>query len=337
MNTSPTGNGRPSLRGPSQHGISNTHTDHRIANNIYDNSNTNSGNVLNSYNNINLRIDEESLRIQEWLSPLDPNKRHQDVRNRRFDGVGEWVLQTSEFESWCGSKDGSVNRTLLCCGGPGVGKTYIRYKSLLKRWWTVLTNNKISSLVIDTLRERTCGQNIAVLSLYCDYQVQKDQLVVNMIGGLLGQVALRTATIPSEIKSAFDKSKQGGGQGLLLPEILKLFIKVIASIEVVYLCVDAVDEVLRQYRPEFLRAFQQILQDAPNVRLFLTGRPYIRGELDSRLTKEAYIIHIVADQGDITRYVSQIIEDGNGQDPDLMTEDLKNDIIKTMPEKASGM
>ena len=157
-----------------------------------------------------------------------------------------------------------------------------------------------------------------------------------MIGGLLRQVALRAATILSEIKSAFDKSKQGGGQSLRLPEMLELFIKTIVSIEVVCLCVDAVDEVLRQYRPEFLRALQQI-QDAPNVRLFLTGRPYIRGELDNNLTKEAYIIHIVADQGDITRYVSRIIEDGNDQDPDLMTEDLKNDTIKAMSEKASGM
>ena len=201
----------------------------------------------------------------------------------------------------------------------------------------VLTNNKISSLVIDTLRECARGQNIAVLSLYCDYQVQKDQLVVNMIGGLLGQVALRAATIPSEIKSAFDESKRGGGQGLRLPGMLKLFVKVIASIKAVYLCVDAVDEVLRQYRPEFLRALQQILQDAPNVRLFLTGRPYIRGELDSHLTKKAYFIHIVAGRGDIARYVSQIIEDGNSQDPDLMTEDLKSKIIKAMSEKASGM
>ena len=144
MNTSPTGNGRPNLRGPSQYRLSNIHTDHRIANNIHGNSNTNIGNVSNSYNNItNLRIDEESLRIQAWLSPLDPNKRHQDVRNRRFDGVGEWVPQRNESKSWCESKDGSVNRTLLCCGGPGVGKTYIRYKSFPQRWWTVLINNKL--------------------------------------------------------------------------------------------------------------------------------------------------------------------------------------------------
>ena len=158
-----------------------------------------------------------------------------------------------------------------------------------------------------------------------------------MMGGLLRQVALRAATIPSEIKSAFDESKHGAGQGLRLPEMLKLFIKAIISIDAVYLCIDAVDEVLRKYRSELLRAFRQIVQDAPNVRLFLTGRPHIRGELDNHLTKGAYIVHIVADQGDIARYVSQIIENDNDLDPGLMTEDLKNDIIKAMLEKASGM
>ena len=72
MNTSPTGNEGPSLRGPWQYGISRTHIEHCIANNIHGNSNTNRGNVSNSYDNItNLGIDEESLRIQAWLSPLD--------------------------------------------------------------------------------------------------------------------------------------------------------------------------------------------------------------------------------------------------------------------------
>jgi len=60
-------------------------------------------------------------------------------------------------------------------------------------------------------------------------------------------------------------------------------------------------------------------------------------ELDNHLTKGAYIIHIVADRGDIARYVSQIIENDSDQDPDLMSEDLKNDIVKAISEKASGM
>ncbi|CUS14176.1 unnamed protein product, partial [Tuber aestivum] len=246
-------------------------------------TNTNVGNASNSYNNnttIIVGVNEESLRIQSWLSPLEPYRRHQDVRNRRLDGVGDWVLQRNEFESWCESQDSPVNPTLLCYGGQGVGKTYI------------------SSLVIDTLREKARGQNIAVLPLYCDYQARKDQLAVNLIGGLLKQVALGATRIPGEIQSAFEESQQEGGQSLRLPDMVKLFVKVIRPIERVYICVDAVDELLPGDRSGFLRALQKIIQDAPNTRLFITGRPYIRGELDKHLAKGAHVIHIVADRGD---------------------------------------
>ena len=199
----------------------------------------------------------------------------------------------------------------------------------------MLTRDLISSLVIDTLLEQTRGHNIAVLSLYCDYQAQKDQSAVNMIGGLLRQLTLGAPRVPREIKSSFEESKRGGCQGLRLPEMVKLFVRAISSIDLVYLCVDAVDEVLPQHRPEFFRALRQIIQDAANVRLFITGRPYICGEADKHLMKGAYIIQIVADQEDITRYLNQRIDDD--QDPDLMTECLRSDIMKTMLEKTSGM
>jgi len=127
MDTSPAGEEGSSLLDPWQHGLLNTRTDRRISNTIYGDSNSNVGNVSNSYNNtINVGITEELLRIQEWLSPLEPHKRHREVRSCRLDGVGEWVLRRSEFESWHKSQDGSVNRTLLCHGDQGVGKTYIR-------------------------------------------------------------------------------------------------------------------------------------------------------------------------------------------------------------------
>jgi len=160
---------------------------------------------------------------------------------------------------------------------------------------------------------------------------------VNMIGGLVRQAASRTPWIPTEVKSSFDESMQEGGDGLGLPDMVKLLVQIIGSIEVVYLCVDAVDEVLPHHRLKFLRTLQQIVQEAPNVRLFLTGRPHIRAELDKLLSKRAYSVHIVADRGDITRYVSQKMDDDDDQDPGLMTEDLKNTIMKTMLEKASEM
>jgi len=76
---------------------------------------------------MNVGLSEEPSRIQAWLSPLEPHARNQDVRNRRLDGVGDWVLQKNEFESWRESQDASMNPTLLCYGDQGVGKTYIRY------------------------------------------------------------------------------------------------------------------------------------------------------------------------------------------------------------------
>jgi len=201
----------------------------------------------------------------------------------------------------------------------------------------MLTGNNISSLVIDTLRDHTRGQNIAVLSLCCDYQAQKDQLAINMIGALLRQIVLGAVRIPGEIQSAFEESRKGGGQNLRLPDMVKLFVKAINSVQRVYICVEAVDELLPKDRSEFLRALRQIIRGAPGARLFLTGRPYIRGELDKHLTDGVYSIQLVTGQGDIARYVSRKMDDDDGRDPDLMIENLKNDFMKIILEKASEM
>jgi len=93
-------------------------------------SSNNSFNTTNSYNNVwnNYNISDERSQLLTWLSPLEPKLRHQDVRDRRVENVGEWLVQTEEFRSWhIGSgrheSDGAV---LFCYGDPGVGKTYIR-------------------------------------------------------------------------------------------------------------------------------------------------------------------------------------------------------------------
>ena len=90
--------------------------------------NKNSGNTSYSHNtiyNIVGPIDEKSELLQ-WLSPLEPQNRHQDVRAGRFDGVGEWLLQTTEFRGWRGNEGGANRAVLFCSGEPGVGKTYLR-------------------------------------------------------------------------------------------------------------------------------------------------------------------------------------------------------------------
>jgi len=78
--------------------------------------------------NIKFTVADDRPNILAWLSPLDPKLRHQDIRDRRVENIGEWLLQTEEFKSWYAGSEGdkSGDAVLFCYGDPGVGKTYMR-------------------------------------------------------------------------------------------------------------------------------------------------------------------------------------------------------------------
>jgi len=67
-----------------------------ISNNVNDFNNIN--NIWNNYT-----VANEKSKILTWLSPLDPQRRHQDIRTRRVDEVGDGLLQTQEYRNWFGS------------------------------------------------------------------------------------------------------------------------------------------------------------------------------------------------------------------------------------------
>ena len=94
------------------------------------NDNINSFNTNISFNNVsnNYTATGEKPEILAWISPLESQRRHHDVRARRVGKVGDWLLQTEEYREWFGGIRGgkSGNSALFGYGGPGVGKTYIR-------------------------------------------------------------------------------------------------------------------------------------------------------------------------------------------------------------------
>ena len=95
----------------------------------FGNANVNNNNVTNCHNkiiNVNNVIADENTEMMQWLSPLDPKRRHQDVRTDRFDGVGSWLLETNEFREWRSCEGGADKAVLFCHGDPGVGKTHLR-------------------------------------------------------------------------------------------------------------------------------------------------------------------------------------------------------------------
>ena len=84
----------------------------------------------NTTNNVwnNCTVADDLAPLLTWLSPLEPGLRHCDIQERRVGNVGEWLIQTEEFRSWCGlDGEGEGDEAVLFCyGNPGVGKTFIR-------------------------------------------------------------------------------------------------------------------------------------------------------------------------------------------------------------------
>ena len=68
-------------------------------------------------------------KILEFLTPLEPLKRHQDVKLVRHQNASTWFLRLESFRRWQDTSHSSEeNGRVFCCYGiPGAGKTVIRY------------------------------------------------------------------------------------------------------------------------------------------------------------------------------------------------------------------
>jgi len=94
----------------------------------YAGSFSNNTNSFNNTTNVNyFAVPGDRSEILAWLSPLEPRARHRNLEASRVDKVGDWLLQTEQFQSWSGgnSQGESQNATMFCYGNPGAGKTYI--------------------------------------------------------------------------------------------------------------------------------------------------------------------------------------------------------------------
>ena len=138
----------------------------------------------------------------------------------------------------------------------------------------------VSSLVIDTLCKQAVEENAAVACFYFDFAAQEEQSPVAILGLVLRQVVRGLDKVPEVIVKAFrDREKVIGGQRLALSEIVEFF-QDISSSRCTFICIDALDECPEGHRVKFLDSLSQILQKAPGARIFLTGRPHIRGKVE---------------------------------------------------------
>ncbi|KAF8462619.1 hypothetical protein BDZ91DRAFT_645314, partial [Kalaharituber pfeilii] len=113
-------------------------------------------------------------KLLAWLSPLEPQKRHQDIKNSRLENTGKWILQSDQFQEWIkGQSKSESNQVLGCYGEPGVGKTVI------------------ASIVIDYISANLIRQRTSDVYLYCDYRDRREQNLVHIIGSFVKQLVLQ--------------------------------------------------------------------------------------------------------------------------------------------------
>ena len=61
-----------------------------------------------------------------FFAPREPNNEHQGVHTGKFDGVGDWPLETREFRESIDGGGRTDKAGSFCFGNPEVGKTYPR-------------------------------------------------------------------------------------------------------------------------------------------------------------------------------------------------------------------
>ena len=189
--------------------------------------------------------------------------------------------------------------------------------------------------MIDTLCDSIGEGGVAVACVYCDFHVHKEQSASSVLAALLKQLVAGVEPIPQEITEAFKRAKREvDGRNLRLPEIRRMLIKSLAFLPRGFICIDALDEFPTKQRPELWDSLNQVIRECPNTRLFVTGRPHIREEVKKYFPGYPDLTPVKPAQEDIREYITMRLE--KDLEPDAMDAELKADILKIIPDRASG-
>ena len=197
----------------------------------------------------------------------------------------------------------------------------------------LLTSGNLSSLVIDKLCDEAINQGSAVTCFYFDFATRGEQSAINILGSLLKQLVSGFNPIPDAIVQEFlNQKKVIGGRGPRIPGILNMFQAITTTVRT-FVCIDALDECAPEHRVVVLDSLGRILRESPNTRVFMTGRPHIRSEIERRICGGAIFISIEPKEDDVVRYLRERLR--NDTTPEVMNRALEEDILKSIPEASS--
>jgi len=169
---------------------------------------------------------------------------------------------------------------------------------------------------------------------YCDFRDQREQTSTNIIGAILKQLVVRGEVLGHAQKVFQEAKKEVGGRGLRLPDMVQMLKQAVATLPPVFICVDALDECLPKHLLELLVSLKDILQESPRTRIFFTGRPQVQAEI-TRHFAGSVMMPISPKRHDIKRYLEKKLK--MDTESNAMSDTLRADILRVIPQKISGM
>ena len=138
-----------------------------------------------------------------------------------------------------------------------------------------------------------------------------------------------------ELRDTFQKGKmEFCGRGPRLPDLMGMMRIAIARLPRVCICIDALDECLPKHLPELFESLGDIVRECPRTRVFLTGRPHIREDVQRYFSK-AVVIHISPSTDDVRNYVEMRLR--RDAEPEATNDDLRADIVRVILARISDM
>ena len=117
-------------------------------------------------------------------------------------------------------------------------------------------------------------------------------------------------------------------------DIVKM-LQLITSSQPIFFVIDALDECAAVQRHRLFDSLKEILDRSTGARIFVTGRPHIRTEIERRLAGRVASVSVSPIREDIIRFLrARLSED---ETPDAMDESLEAEILRKIPGNMSEM
>ena len=174
-----------------------------------------------------------------------------------------------------------------------------------------------------------------MVCFYFDFAAQKEQSPTTVLSSLLKQVVGGLENIPAKILKAFRDHKKATGGRRLGPGHVVEMLQDIASSRPIFICIDALDECMPEYRAKLLESLKQILHKSLSTGIFLAGRLHVRDQVEEHLAGKVAAVSVTPTKGDIIRFLRAKLREDTV--PDAMDNSLEEDIIKNIPETVSEL